>query len=462
VSAPGPVRVWKLALGPALAALVLALGPGDDPRVARMAAVAVWMAAWWITEAIPIPATALLPLVLVPILGIEPMREVAPNYGRPTIFLFLGGFLLALALQASNVHRRLALFIVHVLGGQPRRLVLGFIAAAFLSMWISNTATVMVLMPIGRSVLEAARGRDVRERELRLLGVAVMLGIAYAADIGGMATLVGTPPNLSGRRWKSTSEFFRTGRAPDSIEPVMREIQCTEVWGGTGSCDVSVKLAGVRGEVFSRVYEDGEKGGDIHFLSVCGMSILSKVVLADVSGHGEENAQVSGIIHDALIESIGAHDNSTMLSNVNEAFLERRGEGEFKFTTMVSLIIDSRDRSLVYAYAGHPAILHGRAGRFCPVRPAEDQPGGMPLGVLPGTSYHQYAVQLEKGDFLVVYTDAFSEARTADGGFLGEEGLSRLLERCDPQEAPALKACALKALGKRYEDDASIVVLEVL
>ena len=163
-----------------------------------MAAIALWMAAWWVTEAVPIPVTALLPLVLMPVLGISTIKQVAPNFGRPTIFLFLGGFLLALGLQASGVHRRMALAIVHAVGGQPRRIVLGFmISSAFLSMWISNTAAVMVLMPIGMSVIAAIRDRGVSGKPLATLGVAVMLSIAYAADMGGMATLVGTPPNLS-------------------------------------------------------------------------------------------------------------------------------------------------------------------------------------------------------------------------------------------------------------------------
>ena len=190
--------LWKVLLGPALAGFVVLLGPGEDPAVARMAAVAVWMAAWWVTEAVPIPVTSLLPLVLMPVLGIEKMKVVAPNYGRSTIFLFLGGFLLALALQASGAHRRMALWIVHRVGSRPRRLVLGFmVASAMLSMWVSNTATVMVLMPIGLSVLSAMKDRGVGEAAIKRLGITVMLGIAYAADIGGMATLVGTPPNLS-------------------------------------------------------------------------------------------------------------------------------------------------------------------------------------------------------------------------------------------------------------------------
>jgi sodium-dependent dicarboxylate transporter 2/3/5 len=178
-----------------------------------MAAVALWMAAWWVTEAVPIPVTALLPLVLMPVLGISPVKEVAPNFGRSTIFLFLGGFLLALGLQASGVHRRMALAIVHGVGGQPRRVVLGFmIASAFLSMWISNTATVMVLMPIGMSVIAAIRDRGVTGKPLATLGVTVMLGIAYAADMGGMATLVGTPPNLSYK--EQLTQLFPDAPAP--------------------------------------------------------------------------------------------------------------------------------------------------------------------------------------------------------------------------------------------------------
>ncbi|MDP6538225.1 MAG: SLC13 family permease [Planctomycetota bacterium] len=191
-------RWWRIALGPALAASLWAFGAGDTPTVAAMAAIAAWMAAWWVTEAVPIPVTALLPLVLVPLAGIQPVTEVAPNYARSTVFLFLGGYMLAIGLQESGVHRRLALWIVHTVGGSPSRVILGFmIAAAFLSMWITNTATVMVLMPIGLSVIEAARDRDADPRELRTFAVTVMLAIAYAADMGGMTTLVGTAPNLS-------------------------------------------------------------------------------------------------------------------------------------------------------------------------------------------------------------------------------------------------------------------------
>lgn len=183
---------WKLALGPLAAAAVLALGPGDTASVARMAAIAVWMALWWSTEAVPIPVTALLPLVLIPAAGIESMAELSPVYTHSTVFLFLGGFLLAIGLSESGVHRRLALGIVALVGGTPRRVLMGFmLASAGLSMWISNTATVMVLLPIVLSVVDSSEVGQEGD-----FPVALLLGIAYGANIGGMGTLVGTPPNL--------------------------------------------------------------------------------------------------------------------------------------------------------------------------------------------------------------------------------------------------------------------------
>lgn len=194
-----PKRSWlTLALGPALAALVLWLAPGDTPQVARMAAIAVWMASWWISEAVPVAATGLLPLVLVPFAGIAPVGDVAVNYSRSVIFLFLGGFLIALGLQHSGLHRRVALGIVSRVGSRPSRLVLGFMLATWaLSMWISNTSTTLLMLPIVLSVLTAAKDQGAGGEELTRVGIAVLLGVAYAANMGGMATLVGTPPNLA-------------------------------------------------------------------------------------------------------------------------------------------------------------------------------------------------------------------------------------------------------------------------
>ncbi|MBB73657.1 MAG: anion transporter [Planctomycetaceae bacterium] len=163
------------------------------------AALAVWIAIWWITEAIPLPVTALLPLVLFPGFGVVGFQTVAQEYANKYIFLFMGGFMLAIAMQRWNLHRRIALLTVLSVGTSPRQLVAGFmLATAFLSMWISNTATTVMMLPIGLSLIELFQRKTDLPGAARLersFGVCLMLGIAYAASIGGMATLVGTPPN---------------------------------------------------------------------------------------------------------------------------------------------------------------------------------------------------------------------------------------------------------------------------
>ena len=197
--ASGGWRFTFALLGVALAvvAALLVDGGQDAPKAGLMAAVATLMAVWWVFEVVPIPVTALLPLVLLPALGVAELGTVSASYGKSTIFLFLGGFILALGLQRSNLHRRIALAIMGAVGTKPSRLVLGFmVASASLSMWISNTASVMLMMPIGLSVLEEISERGVPKARVATLGTAIMLGIAYAADMGGMATLVGTPPNM--------------------------------------------------------------------------------------------------------------------------------------------------------------------------------------------------------------------------------------------------------------------------
>ena len=190
------IGLW---LGPLLSALTLLfldLEPGR-PEVTRMAAVALLMATWWITDAIPLYATALLPLILYPLLGIERTRATAPIYFNSTIVLFLGGFMIALTMEKWDVHRRIALWVIRSVGGGPARIVLGFmLAAAFLSMWISNTATAIMMLPVGLAVILRMEEQFGQERT-RAFSVAVMLGIAYACSAGGIATLVGTPPNLS-------------------------------------------------------------------------------------------------------------------------------------------------------------------------------------------------------------------------------------------------------------------------
>ena len=160
-------------------------------------AVAVWMLIWWITEAVSISVTALLPLLLFPLLKILPIAEVGANYGSPIVFLFFGGFVMALALEKVNLHKRIALNIIKLTGTTPNKVVLGFmIATATLSMWISNTASTVVMLPIALSVINLLiDDEDGFTKNDQNFALSVMLGIAFSANAGGIATVIGTPPN---------------------------------------------------------------------------------------------------------------------------------------------------------------------------------------------------------------------------------------------------------------------------
>ena len=196
---PATTRTQRLGfwIGGAAFVLILLLPrpTGMTEPAWRTAAVAALMAVWWVTEAIPLAATALVPLVLLPALGILAMAPAAAPYANPVIFLFLGGFLLAAALERSGLHRRLALGVVAAVGTRPERLVLGFlVASAAISMWVSNTATVLMLLPLATPVIELASGD--RERSSGDgFDAALLLAITYGASIGGVGTLIGTPPN---------------------------------------------------------------------------------------------------------------------------------------------------------------------------------------------------------------------------------------------------------------------------
>lgn len=196
VEAPA-LRPTALLIGLAVFGVVLALPPpaGMTPAAWRVAAVAALMATWWITEALPIPVTGLMPLLLFPPLGIAGMAEAAAPYADPLIFLFLGGFVLALGLERWGLHRRIALAIVARTGTRPAGLVGGFmLATAFLSMWVSNTATAVMMLPIGLSVIGLMNG-GAKPAAPDGFAPALLLGIAYGASVGGLATLIGTPPN---------------------------------------------------------------------------------------------------------------------------------------------------------------------------------------------------------------------------------------------------------------------------
>jgi sodium-dependent dicarboxylate transporter 2/3/5 len=187
------VRNTALLLGPSLA-IAAALGfsaAGYGQDMAIVGCVAVLCVIWWVFEPIPIPVTSLLPLAILPLTGVLTSAEVGQAYGSPLILLLLGGFLLSKAMEHSGAHRRIALGMVNLFGASSgRRLVMGFMAAAaVLSMWISNTATTLMLLPVALAVLEATDQRD-------RLAVPLLLGIAYAASVGGIGTPIGTPPNL--------------------------------------------------------------------------------------------------------------------------------------------------------------------------------------------------------------------------------------------------------------------------
>jgi sodium-dependent dicarboxylate transporter 2/3/5 len=169
-----------------------------SPEAWRAAAVGLWMAIWWATEAIPVPVTAFLPLVVFEPLGITTLREAAAPFANPIIFLFLGGFLMALALERWNLHKRIALAILDRTGTDGRRLIGGFMfVCAMLSMWMTNTSTTMMLLPIVLSVIAVIRENvsDLSEKSRSDFQIAMLLGLAYSASIGGLATLIGTPPN---------------------------------------------------------------------------------------------------------------------------------------------------------------------------------------------------------------------------------------------------------------------------
>lgn len=189
-----------LVLGPFLFAVLLIIGPfgGLSPQAHAVLSATLWIALWWIFEVIPISVTALLPIVLFPLAGGLDLVTTTAAYGHKYIFLYMGGFMIAIALEKWNLHKRIALTIIDFVGTNINRIVLGFmLATAFLSMWISNTATSVMMLPIGISIVkQLIDNPNTVENETEIFGKMLMLAIAYSASIGGIATLIGTPPNL--------------------------------------------------------------------------------------------------------------------------------------------------------------------------------------------------------------------------------------------------------------------------
>lgn len=195
-----PTKMIWLLLGPVLFLLMQIKGAPEGMPVAAwdVLSATVWIALWWITEAVPIAVTALLPIILFPLTGAQDLANTTASYGHKYIFLYMGGFILAIAIEKWGLHKRMALHIIRIIGTDVTRIILGFmIATAFLSMWISNTATSVMMLPIGMSIITQLKDNpETLEDENKIFGKALMLSIAYSASIGGIATLIGTPPNL--------------------------------------------------------------------------------------------------------------------------------------------------------------------------------------------------------------------------------------------------------------------------
>ncbi len=189
-----------LILGPTAFLLILFLfhPEGLSKEANAILASTAWVAIWWITEAMPISVTALLPIILFPLTGGLSLTETTASFGHKYIFLYIGGFILAIAIEKWNLHKRIALSIINFVGTDVVRIILGFmIATAFMSMWISNTATTVMMLPIGMAIVKQLENNPATEENENLIfGKALMLAIAYSATVGGIATLVGTPPNL--------------------------------------------------------------------------------------------------------------------------------------------------------------------------------------------------------------------------------------------------------------------------
>lgn len=192
-------RLLSLLSGVVIFAVMLWGNPfGLFPLPAKVLAVGALMITWWVTQALPMPVVALLPLLFFPLMGIAPLDEVASPYASSIIFLFIGGFMIALAIEKWGLHKRAALSIIKVTGTSGNKIVLGFIlATGLLSMWLSNTATTMMMYPIALSVIKVMEDNGSQKGNISNLGICLMLAIAYASNLGGIATIIGTPPNVA-------------------------------------------------------------------------------------------------------------------------------------------------------------------------------------------------------------------------------------------------------------------------
>ncbi|WP_336516247.1 DASS family sodium-coupled anion symporter [Pollutibacter soli] len=192
-------KFFSFWLGPALFFIFLLFNPLDlEPKAVKVIAIAALMITWWIGEALPMPAVALIPLVLFPLMNINTISKTAAPYANEVIFLFMGGFMIGLAIEKWNLHKRIALSIVKLTGTSGDRIILGFIlSTGFISMWLSNTATTMMMFPIAASVISVVQTNTSDKQKAAYFSLSIMLSIAYASNFGGIATIIGTPPNVA-------------------------------------------------------------------------------------------------------------------------------------------------------------------------------------------------------------------------------------------------------------------------
>jgi sodium-dependent dicarboxylate transporter 2/3/5 len=194
-----PKRYIALLASILIAILIFIFNPfGIDLAAGKVIAIAILMILLWVTEALPMPVVALLPIILFPLFGISPIDVTAVSYANPVVFLFMGGFMLGLAIEKWNLHKRIALNIVRITGTSGNRIIMGFIiATGLISMWLSNTATAMMMFPIALSVIRVVGENHLQKKGIVNFSLSVMLGIALASNLGGIATLIGTPPNVA-------------------------------------------------------------------------------------------------------------------------------------------------------------------------------------------------------------------------------------------------------------------------
>jgi phosphoserine phosphatase RsbU/P len=273
-----------------------------------------------------------------------------------------------------------------------------------------------------------------------------------------------------------SSETNATSRIRvDSQQLPSQRMACMEIWGGNSLVETNVELPGLRGWIHSQPLAPATKGGDVYYLSVCSQGMLSRIVLADVAGHGQEVSAMAVRLRDLLRQHVNAYDQSELMRGINEAFEQCQHEaGDYlQYATAAVLGYYCAERQLIFANAGHPPILWHRALRKKWELLTDSSPEnetyieGLPLGMIPGTDYVQTAVRLDEGDTLVLYTDGVTECMDAQGKELGSEGLLELAKNGVASEPEAMGKRLLDALQEYRADnscgdDLSVVVLQVV